>query len=487
MGENNFREDRDFNTPMEFCYFYLMKKWSAFLVGLMIITFCHSQELANCEFTNGDTWNSSTNLNINASPSSPLGSAFNQEWVMFNLVTGPEINPFRYYSFRMTSENCSQFKIDSISWKGRCWQDNPADPYLEWHLRSSLDNFSSDMTSDTLTTTMNSFQWTPDLNAMDSLHVVEFRLYFTDSLLLSLTNESSNTIYLDEFRIFGNIFASDTITYFYDDDQDGYGDPSFSYTDCNFIFPYSVNSLDCDPGNPFISPATIWMLDQDQDGFYNYFDRVQSCESPGNSYVISEDYYRDCNDSAFSIHPDAFESACPDGMDADCDGFDQGTGLMPHCDFHLDEDGDGYGNGIINNLPCCSEYVANYLNQGYLFYDGLTDCNDQDSLIHPFAEEIPDNTIDENCDGSLMNLIEMTEWNIQIAQNPSSQLKFFKVPQLEGYSLNIALFDASGKCVLRQKYTDFSIHNESQFLPNGQYSIVIYNNEKKKSMWWIKI
>jgi hypothetical protein len=160
---------------------------------------------------------------------------------------------------------------------------------------------------------------------------------------------------------------------------------------------------------------------------------------------------------------------------------------MPHCDFHLDEDHDGYGNGVVNNLPCCSEYVANYFTQGYVFYDGLTDCNDQDSLIHPFAEEIPDNAIDENCDGSLMNLTEMTAWNLEIIQNPSSQLQFFSHPILESTAFNIAIFDAAGKCVMRSKYADFLTQNESQFLEKGQYTIVIYNNEKKKSVSWIKI
>jgi len=91
-----------------------------------------------------------------------------------------------------------------------------------------------------------------------------------------------------------------------------------------------------------------------------------------------------------------------------------GPGPFPyHCAFHefsmkdtifmasvtttcyVDADEDGFGdplNSVVCNGGDCScqpGLVANDL-----------DCNDTDSLIYPGAEEIPDDGIDQNCDGS---------------------------------------------------------------------------------------
>jgi hypothetical protein len=112
-----------------------------------------------------------------------------------------------------------------------------------------------------------------------------------------------------------------------------------------------------------------WYLDEDEDGFW-------------------ED---DCDDTDPAVNPGADE-VCGDEIDNNCDdqvdeGCDEARVMLPGPLFllatgcfrtqtnegwYVDEDGDGYDNG--------------------------TDCNDADPAIHPDAEEICDDGVDNNCD-----------------------------------------------------------------------------------------
>ncbi|MDO8864204.1 putative metal-binding motif-containing protein [Haliea sp. E1-2-M8] len=109
--------------------------------------------------------------------------------------------------------------------------------------------------------------------------------------------------------------------------------------------------------------------------------RVETLEALLGSVDLDGDGYTgvqgDCNDADPLINPDAIEEL-GDGVDNDCDSSttDDGSTLQP-----VDGDGDGF------------------------FADdpdpALADCNDSDALVNPGAEEIPDNLIDDNCDGAI--------------------------------------------------------------------------------------
>ncbi len=99
-------------------------------------------------------------------------------------------------------------------------------------------------------------------------------------------------------------------------------------------------------------------IDQDCDGF-------DECDVDGDTYDAEECGGLDCDDSNAEIRPGAPDAeAAADGIDNDCDGFVDSP----------DRDGDGFG-----------------INDG--------DCDDEDEDVNPAADERCDDRVDNNCDG----------------------------------------------------------------------------------------
>lgn len=82
---------------------------------------------------------------------------------------------------------------------------------------------------------------------------------------------------------------------------------------------------DCDTVIDEEGVDTFWYTDIDGDTFGDPLSEVESCQSPGDSYVQDK---ADCNDRDPAIHP-GIEETC-DGVDEDCDGtIDEGCGYGP--------------------------------------------------------------------------------------------------------------------------------------------------------------
>ena len=130
----------------------------------------------------------------------------------------------------------------------------------------------------------------------------------------------------------------------------------------------------------------------------------------------------DCDDNDASIYPGADE-VC-DGIDNDCDG-DTDNGAIDTQEFYIDTDDDGYGDSGSSIDQCEAP-------EGYV--DNMDDCNDDDELSNPGADEVCDG-MDNNCDGSIDEDLEsMTSYEDTDGDgfgDSSSSIEECEIP--EGY------------------------------------------------------
>ncbi|MEL7221411.1 MAG: MopE-related protein, partial [Bacteroidota bacterium] len=282
-------------------------------------------------------------------------------------------------------------------------------------------------------------------------------------------------------------------TYYLDDDGDGFGDPAMSLDTCQMTPPsgYVVNDLDCDDllmaVNPDANeicdgidnncdgqidedlPLFTYYLDDDGDGFGDPAVSLDTCDmTPPLNYVVND---LDCNDFAADINPDAIE-VCDD-IDNNCDGeIDENITLRT---YYRDADADGFGDAenLINicyNLPP----------DGYVTND--QDCDDTNDGINPDQLDIPDNGIDEDCDGVDLFLAA------KLFPNPANDKVTIHFP-LSG-DLNIRILNLQGQLVYRNTQTvlDNRFSVDISRLPKGVY-IMRLETADGQELWvrrWVK-
>lgn len=139
---------------------------------------------------------------------------------------------------------------------------------------------------------------------------------------------------------------------------------------------------DCD-----LCPSGDDHVDDDGDGVADACDPCVDVD--GDTWCHDQD----CDDTDATIHPDARE-ICNE-VDDDCDGLvDDEDTLAPGAGtrFLPDADGDGHGGGKPYLEVVACEPPPGYGPRG--------DCDDADPSIHPGAEDVPEDGIDQDCDGA---------------------------------------------------------------------------------------
>ncbi len=180
-------------------------------------------------------------------------------------------------------------------------------------------------------------------------------------------------------------------------DPDIDNDGELNETDCddfapkvNHFMEETCNGIDdnCKNGADEEGAGSCTTFYRDADGDTYGTDENKCLCQPTGEFTATQK--GDCSDGNGQVNPGAKER-CANGLDDNCNGSQNDENAVNCQYFFLDEDGDGYG---VNLSKCFCSADGNYA----AHQSG--DCNDQNKQVNPGQQEVCDNGVDDNCNGS---------------------------------------------------------------------------------------
>ncbi|MFK7773192.1 MAG: MopE-related protein, partial [Saprospiraceae bacterium] len=232
-------------------------------------------------------------------------------------------------------------------------------------------------------------------------------------------------------EIANDVFDLAESIFFVDADNDGF----YNYEDCDdnneLINPDSPEACDnidnnCNGEIDEDLPLNAYFIDADEDGFGSIDSLIEICSDMAPTGYAGN--ANDCDDTNPMIHPNAME-VC-DSIDNNCSGMiDDG---IPYYTYYFDEDEDGFGSPD-SLMETCNENLPT----GYV--DNNLDCDDTNAMINPDSPEVCDN-LDNNCNSMVDDGLPQFQFYQDADQdtfgNPDSTIQtcFFAAP--DGYVMN---------------------------------------------------
>jgi len=210
--------------------------------------------------------------------------------------------------------------------------------------------------------------------------------------------------------------APATVTWYLDQDGDGFGDTAITVNNCLVLSGYAFQGGDCDDANFYVNPVmpevcdsidndcdsvidngvtVTYYRDFDGDQYGNSADHRAACSQP-TGYVTDN---TDCDDGDDESYPSADEFC--DGRDNDCDGSADENSLDASS-WYQDADNDRYGDENVEVEACDAPET---------FVSNDIDCDDTDPTTNPLQFEICDG-IDNDCDGVIdeSDAVDASTW-----------------------------------------------------------------------------
>jgi len=206
---------------------------------------------------------------------------------------------------------------------------------------------------------------------------------------------------------------------------------------------------------------------------FNNINAVGSDEGQNLFWQLNDEYSSTEASFSYSFLTDGWQSICLEasnicGVDEVCDTLLICADFENPPYFYTDNDGDGYGVAT-DSIRACNAPVG--------FADNMLDCDDTDDSIYPGATEIPDDGIDQDCDGVdlVTGINEIGGISYSFYPNPARDK--LTIEFKSDFTGTIEILDARGKkinswLISNEKETHLNVEN----LQPGMYLLQLTNN-----------